>query len=126
MMSFLETLRDLIEIGFSPFMALVIGALIVLASVIGGGFMFFWRELAKSRKREDLERSRLDHEREDRDEERQEWHVSVEERLELSEKRAARCEQDRDQLHRKQAELEVKVAKLSACPKRDCPVRMPL
>ena len=102
--SFLSDLKELINLGFSPFLALIVAFLIALAGVIGVLAAWFWRQITKAWKA--------------RDDARAEWHSSVEKRL-------GECETDREELRQQVSALDHKVARLSACPKRDCPMRLP-
>jgi hypothetical protein len=100
----LSDLEKLIGLGFSPFLALIIAFLIALAGVIGILAVWFWRQIAKERRARDADRAT--------------WHESVESRLQ-------ECEDDREELRGIVSDLDHKVARLSACPKRECPMRLP-
>jgi hypothetical protein len=107
----ISDLEKLIGLGFSPFLALIIAFLIVLAGVIATLAVFFWKQIAKERARQDRERA-------ERDAERATWHREVEDRLDD-------CETDREALRVRVSDLDTRVARLAACPRRDCPMRLP-
>jgi len=107
----LHTLERLIGLGFSPFLALIIGFLLILAGVIGSGFLFFWRALAKERLRQDEERA-------GRDADREEYRSDIERRFD-------ECETDRQELHKKVEGLERTINRMAYCPRRECPMRVP-
>lgn len=110
MADLIHTLQRLIDLGFSPFLALIIAFMIVLSGVIASGFLFFWRAIGKEREREDLQRA-------GRDADRLEFRKDIERRFE-------ECETDRAELHAKLEDLEHTVARISACPRRECPMRV--
>ena len=114
----LTTLERLIGLGFSPFMALIVGFVIVLAGVIGTGFLFFWRQLGKERDRQDKIRAQVD-------EERAAWRKDVEERLETSEGKHHECEQDRTSMRTEIETVKGELDRMRRCPRRDCPMRLP-
>lgn len=107
----LDTLERLIGMGFSPYLALIIVFLLATCGTMAGGFAFFWKQIARERRRNEAIL-------EERDKERAEDRADVDRRLKD-------CETDREDLRRNVTELDRKVTRLASCPRRDCPMRLP-
>ena len=97
-------LRELRDLGFEPFLAVVLFVVVVLWGSLLTLLAFFWRYLRNERR----ERDRL----------RDELQEDVERRLND-------CESDREDLRADVTELKEFRTRLSSCPRKGCPMRLP-
>lgn len=97
-------LKELIELGFSPMMALVLVVVVVMWGSLITLLGLFWRFFRNESKARD--RMRAKHQAE-------------------TGKRLEDCESDREELRRDLGIVKEKVARLTACQKKDCPMRLP-
>ena len=108
----MQHLRELIEMGFAPMMALVIVVVIVLwltlVTVVVFGFKMFLKD------------------RNSRDTLRKEQLAKVEERLQDSEKKHSECEEDREKIHTDISALDKRLSRYESCPRKGCPMRLPM
>lgn len=115
---FIDQLERLVGMGVLPIVAIlllfVLGLAAALVAFAGFGFKFFLGE----RKRHDAVLA-------ERDKERAADQHKIEVRLASSEEKHEACEKDRDGLRTDVATLRERVDRLTSCPKRDCPMRLP-
>jgi septal ring factor EnvC (AmiA/AmiB activator) len=114
----MDTLKELIQMGFSPIVALVIVAVIVLWGSLCGVVVFMYRSQLNERKATSSAS-------EERDKLRAAWHAEVEERLDESEQKHKQCEDDRTELRNELGEVKHDLDRIKRCPKSDCPMRLP-
>lgn len=122
---FINTLERLIGLGFSPYLALIVAFLIVLALVIAALAALFWKALAKERKRQDDLLAEREADRANDRLEIEKRLTRTEEKLAASENRHDSCERDRNELRTELATVKERLARFSACPKLGCPMRLP-
>jgi len=97
-------LRELLDMGFTPFMAVVLVVVVVLWGSLLALLAFFWRHTVYQK----IETDRL----------RDLRYKDINGRLE-------ECETDREELREDVGQLKEKVARLEVCPKKGCPMRLP-
>jgi hypothetical protein len=108
----MQTLRDLISLGFNPMVALVIVGLTVLWVALCGVVVFMWRTNIADRVARDALRDA--------------WKAEVDARLKGSEAKNEECDKDRDRLHYQMQDLGTRVARFEKCSSGDkCPMRLP-
>lgn len=108
----MQHLRELIEMGFAPMMALVIAAVVVLWLALCGLVLFVWRQFVKDRNsRDDLRKEQLQ---------------DLNTRLEESEKKHEECDKDRGAIHKQIGELDRRISRYESCPRKGCPMRLPM
>lgn len=106
-----QLLKDLIEMGFSPMVALVIVGLVVLWLALCGVVVFMYRQ-------QNAERGA-------RDKIRDAWHAEIDARLKVSELKHEQCDKDREKLHGDVRDLRARISRFEKCPRKDCPMRLP-
>lgn len=114
----MQHLKDLIQMGFSPMVALVIVAIIILWGTLCA--VVFYVHRSQIREREDRDKLLAE-----RDKLRAQWHADIEERLTSSEAKHQACEEDRSELRTEIDQVKNDLDRMKRCPRRDCPMRLP-
>jgi hypothetical protein len=111
MIAALETLKELIGMGFSPMVALIVIGLMVLWAALCGVVVFMWRSTVREHK--------------DRDALRDAWKAEVDGRLKVSEFKNDECDKDRDRLHEQIQDLRNRVGRFEKCSSGEkCPMKI--
>lgn len=114
----MQHLKDLIQMGFSPMVALVIVAMIVLWGTLCAVVVYMYRSSITERNK--------------RDQIREAWHADVEKkyetvvtRLDSSEEKHKACEDDRTELRDELDDVKTDLERIKRCPRQNCPMRLP-
>jgi len=109
--TFIDNLARLTGLGIGPLAAILLLFLLALTGVIGGGFLFFWKQLENAWEKRDQERAR--------------WTSDIETRLKTSEGKHEQCETDRDKLRLQIGTVKGELERMKRCHRKDCPMRLP-
>ena len=107
----MQHLKDLIDMGFSPMIALVIVVVMVLWGTLCAVVVYNHRSQLR--------------ERNERDKIRAAWHADIEKRLDSSEAKHQACEEDRSELRSEIDSVKQDLNRMKRCPRRDCPMWLP-